>query len=129
MQSDPEHGRCGDLHRPVGDHAQAFEAALTNSLPQQLSFIGLPCTCTLLSFQGVPGYTVEAQLKQQTGLKVLQGEAPAGSLAAVAPAPAPACGLNTVDVACCFSAIRSFCFAVQSNCRSCVMCLMCVQPF
>jgi hypothetical protein len=71
---------------------QAFQAALVNSLPQQLSFIGLPCTCTLLSYQAVPGQTVEAQLKEQTGLQYLLGEAPPNSTGAFATAPSPTCG-------------------------------------
>ena len=83
------------LIRCPGVVPQAFEAALVNSLPQQLSFIGLPCTCTLLSYQAVPGYTVEAQLKEQTGLTTLLGEAAANDTDAFAAAPGPACAPTT----------------------------------
>ena len=72
---------------------QEFEAALVNSLTQQLSFIGLPCTCTLLSYTAVPGYTVEAQLKNQTGLATLLGQSPSNDTNADATTPGPECAL------------------------------------
>ncbi len=92
-QYDPQHGLVITL--VCARHSQAFQGALLNSLPQQLSFIGLPCTCTLLSYGAVPGYTVESQLKQQTGLGVLLGESTNSAPAEFAPAPAPACAALT----------------------------------